>query len=56
MNLTLKEGKLAGVCQGWADYTGIDVTAVRILWLLFALWGPGVLAYLVCWLVMPRER
>jgi phage shock protein C len=51
------EQKLAGVCAGCARYFGIDVTIVRILWLVFALWPPflGVLVYLICWIVMPLE-
>jgi phage shock protein C len=49
--------KLAGVCAGVARYIGLDVTLVRILWLLLAVWPPflGVIAYLVCWIVMPKD-
>lgn len=27
-----RRGKLMGVCAGIADYTGVDVTLVRIMW------------------------
>ena len=53
-----EEGKkIAGVCAGVARYFGMDVTLVRILWVIFCFWPPcaGVLAYIVCWIVMPRD-
>ncbi len=51
------ERKIAGVCAGIARYIGIDVTLVRILMLVFAIWPPavGLIFYLVCWIVMPRD-
>ena len=38
---------LAGVCGGVADYFGLDVTLVRVIWAVAALMtgGAGVLAY-----------
>jgi phage shock protein C len=49
--------KIAGVCAGVARYLGADVTLNRILWLLLAIWPPaiGLIAYIVCWIVMPKE-
>ena len=48
--------KIAGVCAGVAEYFDLDVTLVRIVWLLVALFGGGgVIAYLVGWIVMPEE-
>jgi len=49
--------KVAGVCAGIARYMGIDVTLVRILFLVFALWPPtaGLIVYIVCWIVMPQD-
>lgn len=50
-------GWMAGVCAGFAQFFGIDVTLVRILWLCsVVLVGTGVLAYFICWFVMPREN
>ena len=48
--------KIAGVCGGFAEYLEIDVTLVRLIWLaaLF-LGGWGLIAYIVAWIVMPRE-
>ena len=52
-----REGrKIAGVCQSLANFFGLDVSIIRIVWLLAVLLaGTGFLAYLVCWLVIPEE-
>jgi phage shock protein C len=52
-----REGrKIAGVCQGVAEYFNVDVTLVRILWVVVAFCGLlGVIAYIVAWIVMPEE-
>lgn len=49
--------KVAGVCAGLANYFGMDVTLMRILWLagIFYTVGTGLLIYLLCWVVMPIE-
>ncbi len=39
---------IAGVCGGIAEYTNIDPTIVRLLWLLVSLiWGAGIVAYII---------
>ena len=49
------ERKIAGVCAGFADYFDLDVTIVRVVWLIVALFGGGgVLAYIIAWIVMPE--
>lgn len=47
--------KVDGVCAGIAHYFGIDVTLVRVIWLIFALNASGLLVYFVCAIVIPRE-
>jgi len=48
--------KIAGVCGGMADYFGVDPVIPRLVWVLLALGaGAGVLAYLICWIVIPME-
>ncbi len=48
--------KLDGVCAGIAEYLNIDPTIVRLIWALLVLVaGTGVLAYIVCMLVIPRR-
>ncbi len=51
-------GKIAGVCAGFARYFGMDVTVVRVLWLIISVWplpSIGVIAYLIAWAVMPKD-
>ena len=47
---------LAGVCAGVADYFGLDVTLVRVIWAVVSVitGGLGVLAYLVAWIIIWR--
>ncbi len=47
---------IAGVCSGIADYTGVDVTVVRLAAVVGAVLGLGslVVAYVVAWLLMPE--
>lgn len=48
--------KIAGVCAGFADYFEVDVTLIRVLWLILAiLWGFGFIAYIVAWIAMPKD-
>ena len=48
--------KVAGVCGGLATYFGIDPVIPRLVWVVFALAaGTGLLAYIICWLVIPQE-
>jgi len=51
---SVSDAKLGGVCAGVADYFTLDVTLVRVVWLVLALTGTGVIAYFVCWIVMPE--
>ena len=47
---------IAGVCGGVGDYLEIDPVVVRVIWaLLCVLAGTGLLAYIVCWIVIPPE-
>ena len=52
-----RRGKIiAGVCAGIARRFGWSPTAVRVVFLLSCLLpGPQVLAYLVLWVVVPKE-
>ena len=46
---------VAGVCGGLAEYINMDPTIVRLLWVLVACSGAGLIAYLVCALVIPEK-
>jgi phage shock protein C len=49
--------KVAGVCAGFAEYFDIDVTLIRVVWLILAILTFPVLfvVYAVCWIVVPEE-
>ena len=48
--------KVCGVCGGLAKYLGMDVSIMRVIALLLILFaGGGLLAYLICALVIPEE-
>jgi phage shock protein C len=52
----LKNKKIAGVCSGLAEYFDVDVTLVRVIWVLLTLMGgAGVLSYLVAILIIPKK-
>jgi phage shock protein C len=48
---------LAGVCAGIAEYVGIDVTVIRLIFVVLGVvtFGVGVLVYLAAWIVIPEE-
>jgi phage shock protein C len=48
---------LAGVCGGLSEYFEIDVSVVRVLWVIGTLLsiGLGILAYLVMLIIFPEE-
>jgi phage shock protein C len=48
--------KIAGVCLGFSEYFDIDVTVVRLVWLITAIMtGVGFIPYVIAWIVMPEE-
>jgi len=52
-----RDGRMiGGVCAAFARRFAVDVSLIRIVWALLAVaFGTGVLAYLICWLVIPEE-
>lgn len=51
------DGKMmGGVCAGLADYFRIDVTLIRLLWVVTILaQGAGLLAYIIAWIAIPES-
>jgi len=47
---------IAGVCSGVADYLGLDVTLVRLLTVIAAIFSVGAVAvaYIAAWILMPE--
>ena len=53
-----RHGMIAGVCRGVAEYLGWSVQDVRIAYVLVSILSaafPGILVYIVLWVVMPLE-
>ncbi len=55
--LERKNGMIAGVACGIADYFEVDATVVRLFLVALALLtGPAIpLAYIVAWIIIPEE-
>ena len=48
--------KVGGVAIGMAEYFDLDVTLLRLVWLIGSIFtGIGFIAYLVAWIVIPEE-
>ena len=48
---------IAGVCGGLAEWLGWDPTVVRVLYVLVSVLSaafPGILMYLLLWVIMPK--
>ena len=48
---------LAGVCGGMAEWLGWDPTLVRLLYVvgsIFSVAFPGILVYLILWIIVPK--
>ncbi|MEZ5407764.1 MAG: PspC domain-containing protein [Acidimicrobiales bacterium] len=49
--------RLGGVASGVAHYLGLDVSLVRLLFVVFTLMaGWGALAYLAAWIILPKAE
>jgi len=49
---------VSGVCGGIAEYFQLDATLVRLGWVLLSIFSagfPGILAYIICIIVIPLE-
>jgi phage shock protein C len=48
--------KIAGVCQGFAEYFDLDVTLIRLVAVIMAIFAfpMAEIAYIVCWIVIPE--
>jgi len=50
---------IAGVCLGFAEYYGVDVTMVRLIWALLTLFSGiwlGIIAYIIAIIIIPEKR
>lgn len=53
--LSRTDRKVGGVCAGFAEYLGWDVTIVRLLFLCGVVYSAGLalVGYLIAWIVIP---
>jgi len=50
---------IAGVCGGIAEWLHLDPTLVRIGYVLLSILSaafPGILVYIILWIIMPKEE
>jgi len=55
---SVKDKMLAGICGGLANYMDVDPTIVRLVFALatfFTVVFPGVIIYLIMWIIVPKE-
>lgn len=55
---TSSDAMLGGVCGGIARWLGWDSTLVRVAYVLISIFSaafPGLLVYIILWIVMPPE-
>lgn len=47
---------ICGVCGGIGEYFNVDPTIIRLLLVLFACTGTGILAYFIAAVIMPDQQ
>lgn len=53
-----RNSMIGGVCGGLAEYFGMDPNLVRLGYVLLSVISvafPGILIYLIAWLVIPKD-
>ena len=52
-----KDKIVGGVCGGVAEYFEVDPVIIRLLGIIGTfLWGLGLIAYLIMWIIVPKKR
>lgn len=57
--LSKTDKKIAGVCGGIGEAFDVDSTLIRLVWIILtAVTGiiPGVIAYIGCWMIIPKKQ
>ena len=53
-----QDSMIGGVCAGIAQHFGWSVTGTRVAYVLLSIFSaafPGIIVYLILWLVLPLE-
>ncbi|MFV0237830.1 MAG: PspC domain-containing protein [Flavobacteriales bacterium] len=51
-------GMIGGVCKGIAHYFEFDPSLVRLIYILISIFSaafPGILTYIILWIVIPKK-
>lgn len=54
-----RDKMIAGVCAGIAEYFGWETTLFRVVFVVVSILSvafPGILVYILLWIVMPRPE
>lgn len=52
--LDTSHGMFLGVCAGFSNYSGVDVTLIRIVWAVSSFYrGLGIGLYILAFVIMP---
>jgi phage shock protein C len=49
------EKMVAGVCGGLAEYFEVDPVIIRLAWLMFAVFGVGIITYILAIIIVPQR-
>jgi phage shock protein C len=51
----INHSSIGGVASGLADFFDMDVTVFRVLFVITAIFGGGVVLYLILWIIVPAK-
>ena len=46
---------IGGVCGGLGDYLEVDPVILRIIWTVLGFAGIGIIAYIIAWIIIPKN-
>jgi phage shock protein C len=53
---TSQGAMIGGVCKGISEYLNIDVTIIRLVWVLISFTSVGILLYIACLFIFPDKN
>lgn len=49
------DSMIGGVCGGLAETLDVDTSIIRLIAVLLLLFGPGMLIYIIMWIILPQR-
>jgi len=46
---------IGGVCGGLGEYMEVDPVLIRIIWTILGFVGIGIIAYIIAWIIIPKN-